>query len=320
MYSVNLFAPSGPGGVARPVSLPDIPQNAERRVDHIEKRIDAGKLDVETLDKRLQAHFGEAAKGIVGDDGSVDFDRLEKLIIETRSAKLQDRISARFGEDADGIVGPDGSIDKARLRELFAEQRLDSIIDRLKEKFGDRIDKVIGEDGKIDFAALKELIAKWREAHPPEPPLPEPPETKPPFVPQPRPLPELGRPLERAQLSVDDIKPDDGIRPRPVDPPLGEAKERIADIDPASRPERPALRPSDELAELRRTLSEARLERQFSDDGARFPGRDGKFDFDSLRQFFDENGPGHPHGRIGPKHPLFPGQPIQQRPFFDLRA
>lgn len=320
MYSVSLFAPFGPGGVARPVSLPDIPQIAERRVDHIEKRVESGKLDVEALDKRLQTHFGEGAKGIVGEDGSVDFDRLETLITETRSAKLQERISARFGDDADGIVGPDGSIDKARLRELFSEQRLETIIDRLKEKFGDRIDKVIGDDGKIDFAALKELIAKWREAHPPEPPLPEPPETRPPAVPNPRPLEELARPLERAQLSVDDIRIDDTIRPRPVDPPLGEARERVADIDPDSRPERPATRASDELADLRRTLFEARLERQFGDDGTRLPGSDGRFDFESLRQFFDENGPGHPHGRNSPKHPLFQGPPIQQRPFFDLRA
>lgn len=159
MPEISPFALSAPGRSARPVSLPDIPQIAERRVDHIEKQLDAGKLDTETLDKRLQALFGDAAKGIVAQDGSVDFDRLEKLIVETRSEKLQDRITARFGEEGDGIVGSDGSIDKERLRELFAADRTGKIVDRLANHFGAAARELIGEDGKIDFQALKRLIA-----------------------------------------------------------------------------------------------------------------------------------------------------------------
>jgi hypothetical protein len=179
VLGVNLFANPGAGGITRPVSLPDIPQIAERRVDHIEKRIEAGKLDTETLDKRLQGRFGEAAKGIVGKDGSVDFDRLEKLIIETRSAKLQDRITARFGKEGEGIVGTDGSIDKERLSELFAEAHIERIFDRLEKRFGEDLSGVIGEDGSIDFEALKKLIAGQGEIITPTPPVSETPEIDP---------------------------------------------------------------------------------------------------------------------------------------------
>ncbi len=320
MFGVSLFAPFGSGGVARPVSLPDIPQLAERRADHIEKRIDSGKLDPEALDKRLQAHFGDAAKGIVGEDGSVDFDRLEKLIIETRSEKLQDRLSARFGEKAEGIVSPEGVVDKERLRELFSEQRIEHIFDRLKEKFGDRVDGVIGEDGKIDFAALKKLIAELRQSLPPEPPGAEPPGTKPPFVPGTPPAPELPRPLERASLATEEIRIDDITRPRPTGPAPDKPGRSVAGVDPAAPSNRPVIRASDQLAELRGTLLEARLERQFGRDAQDVFGDDGKIDSDALRKLFDENGPGHSPGRRGPKHSPYPGQPIHPRPFLELRA
>ena len=172
LYGVNMFALTGPASSGRPEGLPNISQVAERRVDHLEARLEAGKLDTETLEKRLEARFGEAAKGIVSKDGSVDFNTLEKLIVETRSAELQERVSARFGDAGDGIIGSDGVIDTERLRELFAGERVDRITDWLERNFGeDAVKRVVGEDGKIDFDALRKLVAEAHSDRPGNPPL-----------------------------------------------------------------------------------------------------------------------------------------------------
>lgn len=303
MLGVNLFASHGPGGVGQPVSLPDIPQIAERRVDHLEKRLEAGKLDTDVLDKRLQAHFGETAKGIVGEDGSVDFDRLEKLIIETRSEKLQDRITHRFGEKADGIVGSDGSIDKERLRELFAENRIERIFDRLEKRYGDAVNGVIGEDGSIDFDALKELIASAREVAPLGPPvIVEPPVTD-----------LTGTPV------VDEVAATDEIET--TVPPVSQADETSEETG-ASETDESAdarIRATDQLSELRKILFHERLESRFGVAADRIFKEDGDIDFEALRELFegrDSDRPEHLANRRG--HYFRP--PIFQRPFFDLRA
>jgi len=172
LYGMNVLALTGPGSLNRPEGLPNISQVAERRVDHLEARLEAGKLDTATLEKRLEARFGEAAQGIVSEDGSVDFDALEKLIVQSRSAELQERISARFGDAGDDIVDADGVIDTERLRELFAGERVDRISNWLERQVGeDAVKRVIGEDGKIDFDALRKLIAEARSDRSEKPPL-----------------------------------------------------------------------------------------------------------------------------------------------------
>lgn len=284
MYGVSLFAPHGPGSISRPVSLPDIPHIAERRVDHIEARIEAGKLDTATLDKRLQAHFGEAAKGIVGEDGSVDFDRLEKLITETRSAKLQDRISTRFGEDGDGIVGSDGSIDKERLRDLFARERTDHILDRLENKFGDEVRSVVGDDGTIDFDALKAILSGSDPVSESETPAP----------------------AETAGTNGTEN----------TAPPA--AAGETAGTDPDT--ETPPAGATEQLSELRKTLFEARLENRFGDAAESVFNEDGTINLDALRTLFEEQRPGHTPSRPGHGRGLYLGPPLTDRPFFDFRA
>ncbi|MDH3581487.1 MAG: hypothetical protein OEM91_12795 [Hyphomicrobiales bacterium] len=284
MYGVSLFAPHGPGSMSRPASLPDIPQIAERRVDHIEARVEAGKLDTATLDKRLQARFGEAAKDIVGDDGAIDFERLEKLITETRSEKLQDRISARFGEDADGIVGSDSSIDKEKLRDLFARERIDHILDRLERRFGDEVKGAVGDDGTIDFDALKEIIAGSE------------------------PVSEGATPAPADAASIDGAEH--------TVPPVTSGEAAISEA------ETQALRvdASEQLSELRKTLFEARLENRFGGAAERVFNEDGSIDLDALRTLFEEQRPGHPPNRPGHGRGPYLGPPLLDRPFFDFRA
>ena len=304
MFGISPFAPHGPGGIARPISLPDIPQIAERRVDHIEKRLEAGKLDTETLDKRLHARFGDRADGIVGEDGKVDFGRLEKLFAEARSGKLQDRLHARFGDAADGIVGPDGNIDKERLGELFAEKRIDNILTRLEKKFGAAFEGIVGENGKIDFDALKALLEGTR-----------PPEKVPPSDP-----PAIDPPVGdvRGIAAAGVAAPIDKIEAEDLRPAAGD---EIPDARPAETDEGGGRRVSavEQLSELRKILFHERLENRFGDAADRVFTDDGEIDFTALRELLGERQRSR-LDRPDLGRPRFHEAPVRLPPLFDIRA
>jgi hypothetical protein len=164
---IQMFAPFG--GVSQWLSNPPTLQEAaHNRVEHLKDKVDNGEIDLEKLQARLQFRFGDAANGVVGDDGSVDFKRLEDLIVQRRAVSLQHRLESRFGDAAKGIVGDDGTIDAEKFVDLVIDRlrqriddggvNLDRFQQRLEQRFGDAAAGVVGDDGTVDYDKLKNLI------------------------------------------------------------------------------------------------------------------------------------------------------------------
>ncbi len=166
---------------------PDIRDLVEGRVDHLKSDVESGRVDVADLQKRLIERFGDAAEGIVGDDGKVDFDKLVEVITTDRIASLHERLVARFGDDAEGLLDEDGTIDTDALRDLIVAKRTERFEDmadrriarlrervdagqvdlaklqeRLTAKFGDDAKGIVGIDGTIDYDAIKSLMVEQR--------------------------------------------------------------------------------------------------------------------------------------------------------------
>ncbi|MEE9250905.1 MAG: hypothetical protein V3U93_07230, partial [Alphaproteobacteria bacterium] len=124
VQGINLFAARGLGFDDLPSRPPNIQESAQEQLNHSKERVEAGEIDTVTLQERLEIRFGEAAEGIVGEDGTIDFEKLESVIREQRLSQFQDFLEARFGEDAEGIVGADGTVDTEKLQSLIREQRV----------------------------------------------------------------------------------------------------------------------------------------------------------------------------------------------------
>lgn len=150
MHSVNAIA-----GVRQSLAgLQNIQEHPIQQVERIKQALETGKLDTTQLQERLEARFGEAAQGIVSDDGSVDFESLEALIIEHRTTRLEQKLEARFGERVDGLVGDGGRVDVEALSAL----RTAKLQERLESHFGEDAQSLVGEDGAIDFEGLVALL------------------------------------------------------------------------------------------------------------------------------------------------------------------
>lgn len=302
MYGVNMFAPPGLGHAGRPVARPDIPETALTIVKGLEKREEAGKVDTDKLTARLEDRFGERAHSAIGEDGRINIDALKNLIVETRSEKLQARLEHRFGEAAEGIVNTDGSLDTERLKELFAEKHIEQILERLEKRFGDEVQGVIGEDGSIDFDPLRALLTGSSAPVPAPPPGPASDTAS-----------ESTETAPAGATGSDDSET--GATPAPEAGP-GETTAAGPDNNTVTPPAGAA----DQLYELRKTLFEARLERQFGEAAQNVFTDDGKIDPDALRTLFEEQNPGHTPNRPGHGRGLFVGPPVLDRPFFDFRA
>lgn len=163
------LAALGPGLGLRSNNPVDLHEFAQRRVDHLRRKVDAGDIDPEKLRGRLLARFGDAAGNIVDEDGSIDFDRLRDLITTQQATKLQDRLHGWLGDDANGIVSPDGTIDRERIEALHAAENVGHLQARLIERFSDRTDGVVGNDGSIDIDALRELFISQEDERSYEP-------------------------------------------------------------------------------------------------------------------------------------------------------
>lgn len=302
MYGVNMLAPPGLGHAGRPAAQPGIPKDAEAIVDKLENRVDAGKLDAEKLTARLEVRFGERAHSVIGEDGSINFDALKNLIVETRSEKLQARLEHRFGEAAEGIVNTDGSLDTERLKDLFAGKHIEQILDRLEKRFGDEVKGVFGEDGSIDFEALKALLTGSSAP-----------------VPAPPPGPASGPASESTETAPAGTTGSDDAEISATPAPETAPGETTA-AGPDNNTVTPPAGAADQLYELRKTLFEARLERHFGEAAQNVFTDDGKIDTDALRSLFKEQNPGHTPNRPGNGRGLFMGPPVLDRPFFDIRA
>ena len=125
--------------------------SAEEMVQRIKQDIESGNLSATDLQSKLTADFGDAASGIVGADGTVDYEKLQTLFetatptqgpgkmpsaeemvqqikqdIESgnlSATDLQNQLTTDFGDAASGIVGADGTIDYTKLQELLEANR-----------------------------------------------------------------------------------------------------------------------------------------------------------------------------------------------------
>lgn len=166
---LSSLAALGPGLGHQTDQPIDIQEFARRRVDHLREKVNAGDLAPDMLKQRLNARYGSMANDIVGKDGSIDFDRLQRLIITQQVAKLQDRLEDWFGEEAKGIVGPEGAIDQQKFEALHNAEKIDRPETGFDRSVGDHGDSVIGSDGSININALRELFAFQEFERPYEP-------------------------------------------------------------------------------------------------------------------------------------------------------
>jgi len=166
---IDSLAAFGPGVGVHSKNPVDIQEFAQRRVDHLREKVESGDIDPQKLQDRLSTRFGEVADSVVGEDGVIDFEKLQGLITTQQASKLQDRLENWFGDDAKGVVGPDGTIDRDRLQVLHTEKNIDRLQTRLTEHFGDQAEGVISDDGSINVEALRHLIASDHHEGPYEP-------------------------------------------------------------------------------------------------------------------------------------------------------
>jgi hypothetical protein len=159
----------GPGPGIPSENPADIQDFAQRRVDHLRRKIDAGHLDAKGLQDRLVSRLGDAAGNVVGGDGVIDFEQLRNLIATQQATRLQDRLEGLLGDDAQGIVGPNGEIDRVKVGALKASRNFERLQERLFERFGERAQRIVSDDGSVDIGALRELFATSEDERPYEP-------------------------------------------------------------------------------------------------------------------------------------------------------
>lgn len=132
-------------------------QSAQLRLDRLRVQVEAGDVDTARLQQRLSAVFGEDADGIVGEDGSVDFDRLQSFI-DQGSARLLLELTSRLNDSTGVLVDEDGEVDGNAVRENFVDRSRAIARERLREEFGEDTEQFINGDGSIDFEALREFL------------------------------------------------------------------------------------------------------------------------------------------------------------------
>lgn len=141
--------PSGSTGSGTPPSAADM-------VAKIKSDIDSGTITASDLQAKLTADFGDAANGIVGSDGTVDYSKLQTLLENNQptggpgamgqgfgtppsaqdvlahiksdidsgkitASDLQSKLTADFGSAANGIVGSDGTVDYNKMLTLLQD-------------------------------------------------------------------------------------------------------------------------------------------------------------------------------------------------------
>ena len=134
-------------------------QAAQLRLDRLRVQAEAGALDIAKLQERLRSDFGEDSDAPVGDDGSVDFDRLQQFLSDQGSARLILVLTARLG-DAD--TREDVAAGGNSVREKLVERNQLIARERLRDEFGGEADRFINADGGIDFEALREFLQQQR--------------------------------------------------------------------------------------------------------------------------------------------------------------
>ena len=134
-------------------------QAAQLRLDRLRAQAEAGELDTAKLQERLRSVFGEDSDALVGDDGSVDFDRLQQFSNGQGSARLILALTARLGDanPREDVIEGGNSV-----RENIVERNQLIARERLRDEFGGEADRFIDADGGIDFEALRKFLEQQR--------------------------------------------------------------------------------------------------------------------------------------------------------------
>lgn len=139
----------------------DLRQTAQLRLERLRAQVVAGDLDTAKLQRQLTSAFGEEAEGIVGEDESVDFQRLREFADNQGSARLLLELTARLNVD-DIDVQEDVAVGGNDIRENIVERNQAIARERLREEFGTDAERLIDEAGAIDFEALREFLEQQR--------------------------------------------------------------------------------------------------------------------------------------------------------------
>ena len=143
------------------LGIVDPRQAAHLRLDRLRAQVEAGAADTAKLQQRLTAALGSKAAGIVGDDGSVDFERLREFAADQESARLLLELTARL--DADDVdVTEDVVVGGNDIRENIVERNQAIARERLRQEFGSEAEQFIDTEGSIDFEALREFLEQQR--------------------------------------------------------------------------------------------------------------------------------------------------------------
>lgn len=143
------------------LGIVDPRQAAHLRLDRLRAQVEAGAADTARLQQRLTAALGSKAAGIIGDDGSVDFERLREFAADQGSASLLLELTARL--DADDVdVTEDVVVGGNDIRENILERNQAIARERLRQEFGSEAEQFIDTEGSIDFEALREFLEQQR--------------------------------------------------------------------------------------------------------------------------------------------------------------
>ena len=143
------------------LGIVDPRQAAHLRLDRLRAQVEAGAADTAKLQQRLTAALGSKAAGIVGDDGSVDFERLREFAADQGSESLLLELTARL--DADDVdVTEDVVVGGNDIRENILERNQAIARERLRQEFGSEAEQFIDTEGSIDFEALREFLEQQR--------------------------------------------------------------------------------------------------------------------------------------------------------------
>ncbi|WP_028299253.1 hypothetical protein [Oceanospirillum beijerinckii] len=127
--------------------MPGPPPSAEDRVDRIMQGIEDGEIDVSELQERLTHDFGDAAEGIISEDGTVDTEALTELFANNQP---------QGGPPPQGEGGmppppPPSDEQKANFEA--------NLVDLLGE---DTVSELKDNEGRIDFSALIETLQDYQ--------------------------------------------------------------------------------------------------------------------------------------------------------------
>ena len=143
------------------LGIVDPRQAVHLRLDRLRAQVEAGAADTARLQQRLTAALGSKAAGIIGDDGSVDFERLREFAADQGSASLLLELTARL--DADDVdVTEDVVVGGNDIRENILERNQAIARERLRQEFGSEAEQFIDTEGSIDFEALREFLEQQR--------------------------------------------------------------------------------------------------------------------------------------------------------------